>query len=163
MKKPVCAALLFLTLAACMLFGGCSDSNAKESAATPSDAVRGTGKTADSAALNTVDVDLTVMSSTMVYAEVYNMTSAPEEYIGKRVKMKGSFASAPGDGRYYFACIIADATACCSQGIEFFLKDDLEYPDEYPEEGAEITVTGIFGTYAEGPNIYCQLTDAELG
>ena len=31
------------------------------------------------------DVDLTNLSSTMVYSEVYNMMSTPENYIGKTV------------------------------------------------------------------------------
>ncbi len=107
-----------------------------------------------------VDVDLTKLSSTMVYSEVYNMMSSPENYTGKRVRMRGSFASTAGVGRYYFACIIADATACCAQGIEFVLKDERKFPDEYPSGGAEITVVGIFDTYMEGPYQYCQLTDA---
>ena len=107
-----------------------------------------------------VDVDLTKLSSTMVYSEVYNMMSSPEGYMGKRVRMKGSFAYAEGDGRYYFACIIADATACCAQGIEFVLKDERKFPDEYPSKGAEITVVGVFDTYMEGTYQYCQLIDA---
>ena len=107
-----------------------------------------------------VDVDLTKLSSTMVYSEVYNMMSSPENYMGKRVRMKGSFAYAEGDGRYYFACIIADATACCEQGIEFVLKDERKFPDEYPAKGVEITVVGIFDTYKEGIYQYCQLIDA---
>ncbi|MBQ9543988.1 MAG: hypothetical protein IJV00_02535 [Clostridia bacterium] len=109
-----------------------------------------------------VDVDLTKLSSTMVYSEVYNMTYSPEDYTGKRVRMRGSFAYAEGDGRYYFACIIADATACCAQGIEFVLKDERKFPDEYPAEGAEITVVGVFETYNEGTFQYCQLTDAVM-
>lgn len=107
-----------------------------------------------------VDVDLTKLSSTMVYSEVYNMMSSPEGYMGKRVRMKGSFAYAEGEGRYYFACVIADAAACCAQGIEFVLKDERKFPDEYPAKGAEITVSGIFDTYKEGAYQYCQLIDA---
>ena len=38
------------------------------------------------------DVDLTTLSSTMVYSEVYNMMTAPSDYIGKNVKMKGNFS-----------------------------------------------------------------------
>ncbi len=109
-----------------------------------------------------VDVDLTKLSSTMVYSEVYNMMSSPENYMGKRVRMKGSFAYAEGDGRYYFACIIADATACCAQGIEFVLKDERKFPEEYPTKGTEITVVGIFDTYIEGTYQYCQLIDAVM-
>lgn len=33
------------------------------------------------------DVDLTTLSSTMVYSEVYNMMCEPDRYLGKRIKM----------------------------------------------------------------------------
>ena len=109
-----------------------------------------------------VDVDLTTLSSTMVYSEVYNMMAEPEKYMGRRVRMKGSFAIAEGDEKYYFVCLIADATACCAQGIEFVLKDERKFPDEYPSVGAEITVVGIFDTYMEGTLQYYQLIDAVM-
>ena len=49
----------------------------------------------------TVDVDLTVLSSTMVYSEVYNMVLEAEGYVGKTVKMNGLFAYGedPATGR----------------------------------------------------------------
>ncbi len=109
-----------------------------------------------------MDIDLTKMSSTMVYSEVYNMMDSPENYLGKTVRMRGPFAFAEGDGRYYFACIISDATACCAQGIEFILRDERVFPDEYPEEGKEITVVGVFDAYMEGNYQYCQLLDAVI-
>ena len=64
--------------------------------------------------------------------------------------------------QYYIACLIQDATACCSQGIEFVLTDDYSYPDDYPEAGNEICVIGIFDTYQEGSNTYCTLRNAEF-
>ena len=40
-----------------------------------------------------VDVDLTVLSSTMVYSEVYNMLyNDPAHYHGKTVKARGTFS-----------------------------------------------------------------------
>ena len=40
-----------------------------------------------------VDVDLTVLSSTMVYSEVYNMLyNDPAHYLGKTVKARGGFS-----------------------------------------------------------------------
>ena len=111
---------------------------------------------------DTIEVDLTKLSATMVYAEVYNMMNDPESYIGKTVRMKGAFDYAEGDGRYYFLCIIADATACCAQGIEFVLRDERKFPDEYPAVGEEITVSGIYDTYYEGMYRYCQLIDAVM-
>ena len=42
-----------------------------------------------------------------------------------------------------------DAAACCAQGLEFEPESTLSYPDDYPEPGAEITVTGTFDSYKE--------------
>lgn len=111
-----------------------------------------------------VDVDLTVLSATMVYSEVYNMMVSPEDYIGKTVKMKGRFAvyHDEASGSYYFACIIKDATACCAQGIEFVPADDREYPEGYPQVDEEICVVGVFDTYREGNYTYCTLRGAKL-
>ena len=108
------------------------------------------------------DVDLTELSSTVVYSEVYNMMVTPEDYVGKSVRMQGQFAVYEGEQRNYYACIIADATACCSQGIEFILPDSYKYPEDYPEIGDVITVSGIFDTYTEGEYQYCQLIDAKM-
>ena len=65
-----------------------------------------------------IDIDLTALSRTMVYSEVYNMMMTPENYIGKVVRMNGlcsTFESVAVDGqeaRVYYTCIIFDATAC---------------------------------------------------
>lgn len=107
-----------------------------------------------------IDVDLTALSATMVYSEVYNMLMSPQDYMGKLVKMEGIC------GRYhdeeknkdFYACIILDATACCSQGIEY----ELAKGQKYPKEGENICVTGRFDTYQEGKNTYCTLRDARL-
>ncbi len=110
------------------------------------------------------DVDLTAMSGTMVYSEVYNMMVTPLDYVGKTIKMSGSFATFINeeDGRYIFGCVITDATACCAQGIEFELTDDYKYPDDYPQDGDTICVTGTFDTYQEGQLTYCTLRNARL-
>ena len=109
-----------------------------------------------------MDVDLTAMSGTMVYSEVLNMQKTPEAYEGKVVKMSGPFNVTDYNGKKYFACIIADATACCSTGIEFDLKGDYSYPKDYPTPQTEITVVGVFNTYMEGKSRYLQLKDAEI-
>lgn len=112
-----------------------------------------------------IDVDLTALSSTMIYSEVYNMMISPDNYLGKTIKMSGNFSvyQNPNTQKYYFACVIADATACCSQGIEFVLDGDYSYPEDYPEMNSQITVTGIFDVYEEGEYKYCQLINARLG
>ena len=111
-----------------------------------------------------VDVDLTVLNSTMVYSEVYDMVTYPETYTGKSVRMKGTFAMQFGDERNYYAVLIKDATACCAQGIEFVLEDadSLSFPEDYPTVGHTVTVVGTFDTYVEGEYTYCELIDAHF-
>ena len=111
-----------------------------------------------------LDVDLTTLSSTMVYSEVYNMMCEPDRYLGKRIKMNGQFAvyEDPNTGAVYTACIIMDATACCSQGLEFVLAGEPSYPADYPEPGTEITVVGTFQTYEENGYMDYHLVDAEM-
>ena len=117
-----------------------------------------------------VDVDLTVLSSTMVYSEVYNMLyNDPAHYLGKTVKARGEFSiyQLVTDGVLQpdpvsYACIISDAAACCAEGMEFVLEGDYTYPDDYPELGAEITVIGEFQSYEENGMIWYHLVNASL-
>lgn len=160
MKKLFCAllaALLLCSLAAC----GTKDNNGADGAADtpPASQSQGTGG---------IDVDLTVLSSIMVYSEVNSMISFPDNYIGKTVKMQGQFTiyqAADENGAFipdkmFFACMIADATACCAQGLEFALAGEPVYPDDYPELGAEITVVGTFEWYEEDGCRYYRLGNA---
>ena len=107
-----------------------------------------------------IDIDLTTLSSTMVYSEVYNMMYLPENYVGKTVKMEGTYSFMHDDvsGMDYYACIIQDATACCAQGIEFIPNN----PEACPEEGGTVTVVGVFDTYMEGDLLFCTLRGAEV-
>lgn len=115
----------------------------------------------------TVDYDLTQMSSDMVYATVYQMMVTSEEYEGKTFRIDGNFYATYYEAtkKYYFYCVIQDATACCAQGMEFVWEDGSHiYSDEYPEDNAEIVVEGTFETYKEegNQNLYCRLSDAIL-
>ncbi|MBR4431386.1 MAG: hypothetical protein IKS75_08830 [Clostridiales bacterium] len=111
-----------------------------------------------------VDLDLTVLSSNMIYSEVFAMVYAPEEYIGKTIKMEGMFSYVEDEstGKCYYACIVRDATQCCAQGIEFVPADEYAYPDDFPQVGEDICVAGVFDTYKEGNGQYITLRDARL-
>ena len=60
------------------------------------------------------------------------------------------------------ACIIPDATACCAQGIEFIWGGKHQWPDDYPEEGTDIVVTGRLEIYLEDGYQFLHLVDSEL-
>lgn len=111
-----------------------------------------------------IDVDLTVLNSNLAYSELYNMIVNSDNYIGKTVKMKGLFSyyKDPETEQEYFGCVVADAAACCSIGLEFVLEGLYSYPKDYPSPKSEITVTGTFETYDENGKEYCRLAKAEM-
>ena len=125
--------------------------------------------TAPTAPLNTAIrieddyLDLSGMSSTMTYAQLYNITIDPYSYEGKTLRMRGQFCSVyveEEDTRYY-ACYVLDEAGCCMQGFEF-VADDLVYPDDYPEEDAYFTVTGKIELYEKDGQLYRHLVDASI-
>lgn len=107
-----------------------------------------------------IDIDLTKLSPTLVYAEVSGMVYEPYDYLGKVIRMSGLCASAHDEetGVTYYAIIIPDATACCAQGIEYLLLDGYDYP----EDGGKAAVTGIFTLYEENGLYYCRLDEAAI-
>ena len=169
MKKVLCLICAFITAAS---LAACDDAKSGTSTvadsakvttaapAAPETTAAVTEKT--SADLGNIEIDMTEMNSTMVYTQVSDMLTTPDDYLGKTVKMTGTFSIYEGDTRNYYACLIADATACCSQGIEFVLDGDFKYPDDYPALGTDITVTGVFDSYYEGENRYIQLIHAQM-
>lgn len=112
---------------------------------------------------NKIDVDLTVLSSTMVYAEVFNMIMNPENYEDKIVKMKRQFVVFEDmeNVNPFYACVIPDATACCLQGFEFVPLYEYNYPKDYPKVDSEITIVGKF-EYDENNFGYCRLIDIKF-
>ena len=159
MKKLLCVLLIALTLVPLAACGGekdkvtaaadSADNQAPEASVSqkqPSEKKSESKPAASEPTQSTdgVDVDLT--------------------RLGKTIKMTGQFVyyENPDTKAQYFACIIGDAMACCSQGLEFVLTGKHTYPDDYPELGSEITVSGTFELYGEGDNRYCRLVDAEM-
>jgi len=107
-----------------------------------------------------IDIDLTLLSSTMVYAEVAGLMFEPDDYVGKVIRVRGesvSFYYEETDTTYHNV-LVSDATACCAQGIEYLLPEGAEYPPD----GVEITVTGEFELYEEEGLFYCRLKDAVM-
>lgn len=131
----------------CVFAAGCS-----AKAGAPAGLKTGAGLTAG----GKVDLDLTSLNGAMVYAEVYNMMSSPDEFLGKTIKMKGPYYASyfEATGLYYHYIIIEDATSCCQQGLEFIWSGDHKYPDDFPEEQAKIEVTGVFDCYDELDKTY---------
>ena len=150
--------LVALFAAACGAGRGTADSPAAAEAGSEDE--QGTGESAaPDGDFNdiSVDVDLTLLSSTMVFAEVFNMMTSPEDYLGKTIRARGNYAPQyfEGTDQYYHYVTVDDAAACCQQGLEFILNDDRTYPEDYPKHMAEIEVVGVFTSYYElGGDVY---------
>lgn len=112
----------------------------------------------------TVDLDLSGMSGTIVYSQVYHLLYDPAPWIGKVIRMAGYYSAFQdtATGMVYHACVIPDATACCAQGIEFVWAGEHAWPENYPDEGSDIVVTGRLEIYDENGIKYLHLVDAEL-
>ncbi len=110
------------------------------------------------------DMDLTVLSDTVLYAQVYNMLSEYDVWLGKVIRLPGTYTAMEDldRGVVYHACVISDATACCALGIEFVRAGEYAWPDDYPEMGANIVVTGRLEQYDEDGTTYLHLVDATL-
>lgn len=111
-----------------------------------------------------IDLDLAEMSGTVVYAQIYNLLYNPDPWLGKIIRMAGYYSYYDDQelGIVYHACIIPDATACCAQGIEFVRAGEHNWPEDYPEDGADITVTGRLEIYKEDGYSYLHLVDSEV-
>ena len=110
------------------------------------------------------DYDFSRMDKTMMYTQIYNMLKTPDKYKGKIVRMQGKFGHYYDEktGKHYFGCVVMDATACCSTGMEFSRKGRHSYPENYPKLDEPIIVTGRFSSYKEGKELFCELADAEI-
>ncbi len=84
-----------------------------------------------------IDIDLTRMSSTMVYAQVNQMVTEPVKFIGKRIRMKGVFSSYYDQEtkKRYYGCVI---------------------------EGGKITIIGDFEMAEDGEDAYPVIRNAKL-
>ena len=107
-----------------------------------------------------VDLDLSLLSGTVVYAEVNNIMYDPQPYLGKVIRIRGLYSvfEEPSTGVVYHACVIPDATACCIQGMEFVPPAG----GLLAEEGETVTVTGRLAIYQEGGVSWLHLVDTDV-
>lgn len=120
-----------------------------------------------------VDLDLTKFSANMIYAEIYNMELSPEDYKGKIIKLTGEYVHFPKDvdqngnptsEEEVYACMIRDAMACCATGIEFIPEKDSSFWTNAPEDGSEITITGLCDIFLDESGLFTviQLNNATV-
>lgn len=150
MLKKSCIFVLVIFI--CLSFTGCSCGKSNEEQEN---------------LVQTIDIDMSEFNKQMTYAEVLAIHMSPEDYLGKTIKLRGTFDfyyeldknSNPIPDKLHLGIIVTDAMECCSLPIDFILKkqDNIE---DLPEQGTEITVTGILEQYKEPWGAFLYLSNA---
>ena len=137
MKKS----LIFLLLAFTLVLSACGSDSKPAATATPAPSAEAVQPTSD-----VVQMDFAGLNNTMAYAQMFNVVNNPKEYVGTTVRVKGTYVPIPDptrEGLVYNFLVVADITACCEIGVEFFL-DGYRYPADFPPEYSEVELTGVF-------------------
>ncbi len=152
---------LFVLVAVLMLFSGCSQQTVPEGVTIPVTEDVTAVENEQIAAADGIDVDLTNLNSTMVFARVNDIMVNPKDYSGQTMKMEGIYESSvdPTNGNTYHFVVITDATGCCPQGMEFILDGD---SSAYPEPSSTIQIVGEFEGYLEGELTYYRIRTDEV-
>lgn len=107
-----------------------------------------------------VDYDLSIMSDTMMIAQVYTLLSYPDDYDGTTFRIAGTYTyyTYPETGTYYFI-VVNDAAGCCSQGIGIRFPDDIEPPDTF----CNVILEGVVSldVYEEYTMVFLDVTSIE--
>jgi len=98
---------------------------------------------------DTVDVDLSGVGDMLVYAQVVRILETPEEYLGDTMKLRGFYYPIffESTEQYHHLIIVGDESLCCQAAIEFMWNGEHTFPDDYPDENAEIEIVGVFASY----------------
>lgn len=134
--------LILLLLGLTFVLGACGQGNQPAAAPGPSPEAAAAAAPAG----DVVQMDFSGLNNTMAYAQMFNVVNSPQEYVGTTVRITGTYVPIPDptrEGLVYHFLVVADITACCEIGVEFFL-DGYRYPDDFPSEYSKIELTGVF-------------------
>lgn len=163
MKKMLVSLMVLCALAGCS--GGASAPSDSSGEVTDADVVEVTQEAVDTEAEEHVDeIDLTMMSPTMLFAEVVNMTRTPKKYDGATVTLRGGLMILAVDletGVGSYSCYVEDATKCCQRGIGFTIDRPLE-DTSILVEGSEVIIKGTFEIYEMGGRNFVRIADCEI-
>lgn len=107
-------------------------------------------------------IDISNLSGTAAYAQVYGIVSDSKSYEGKTIKIKGTFKTYSENGKTYYACTVSDAAGCCVQGLEFEPLKKYSYPKDFPKPDETIIVKGKLKIIYKDNFDFCVLQDAEI-
>lgn len=99
-----------------------------------------------------VDINILDLSDIMAFAQINNMMTMADEFLGLTVKVHGNYYRhdiAELDLSYHFLLLV-DATNCCTGILEFMMEDGVEYP----ESGENLLLMGEYSKYTDEYGTY---------
>ena len=127
-RKTLSFVLMLMLLSLSILVSGCGNSNGGESEG------------------DNIDVNLSALSATMLFAEITNIMNNPEAYLGQVIKIRGEYFNFyhEGSDEYIHFVLVLDEAGCCNEGFQFRVGEEFGSPEELIETEAEIEVIGVF-------------------
>lgn len=89
-----------------------------------------------------IDIDFTKMNFNIYSSILFEISTEPEKYLNKTIKIDGQYDTVEYEGIRYYAVINWDLTGCCPTGLNFIPPDTMQYPLDFPMEGSNIIVIG---------------------
>ncbi|MBO4532906.1 MAG: hypothetical protein J5726_04325 [Treponema sp.] len=136
--------LLFVTIAALLIFSCKKNQVVSQEPVVQTEPVVAEPK---------IDYDLSNMNYNMISSITFEMLIEPQKYADKTVKISGQFYTEVEEDIRYYSVIIWDATLCCPAGMDFIPPDTMSFPEDFPPQESQITVTGILRENAEDGNL----------
>lgn len=99
--------------------------------------------------------DLSRMSATVAYAQLYNIFLEQENHVGQTMRLRGQYVpmrDESNEAKYHFI-MVYDNAACCQLGLEFLWTNPTAYPADY----SLIELTGVFDICNDGGEKFCVL------
>jgi len=122
----------------------------------------GCAEEADSSA-DEVDIDFTSMSDTMVGPLVINMFTAPDGFVGQRVRMSGLYEFHAVQGYTFHLLTVVEGDGCCDAVMfEFQLNDETEMQEGVLQNGTNLEVTGTIRQFEFNNNLFLFLDADEI-
>ena len=93
-----------------------------------------------------IDVNLSALSATMLFAEIINIMNSPDDYLGQVIKIHGEYFNYyhEEDNQYIHFVLVFDEMDCCEKRFQFRVNEDFGSPEELFEIGEGIEIIGVF-------------------
>ena len=95
-----------------------------------------------------IDVNLSALSATMLFAEITRITNNPEDYLGQVIKIHGEYFNFYDGERnqYIHFVLVLDEAGCCNEGFQFRVSEEFGSPEDLFEIQEEIEIIGVFSS-----------------